>query len=65
MSGNNMDKTNRVVRICRRMAEIEDIRAFGDLPVREEEDLSYEYDDLSEELRALRVANNPPTEHDK
>jgi hypothetical protein len=51
-----MDKTNRAVKVCRRMAEIEELRANGDLSPQTDEELSEEYDNLENELEGLEVA---------
>lgn len=41
------------------MTEIEELRANGDLPQSADEELCYEYDDLTEELIGLSVASDP------
>lgn len=56
-----MDKTNRAIKITRRMTEIEELKANGDLTVRQDEDLGWEYCQLEEELENLEVAGNPPS----
>lgn len=51
-----MDKTNRVIKIARRMTEIEEIKANKDLCEFREEELSIEYENLEEELSNIEVS---------
>jgi hypothetical protein len=51
-----MDKTNRIIKITRRMTEIEELRANRDLPQLVDEELAYEYDDLEQELSDIEPA---------
>ena len=52
-----LDKTNRAIKITRRMTEIEEFRANDDLSAAKDEELSIECGELEEELEALEVAN--------
>lgn len=55
-----MDKTNRIVKICREIEDIEYQLACKDKCVNEEEDLRNRLFDLEEELSTLQPANSPP-----
>lgn len=50
-----MNKTNRHAEIIRRMTEIEELKANGDLTVRQDEELGWEYCQLEEELENLEA----------
>jgi hypothetical protein len=54
-----MDKTNRALKISRRMTEIEELKANADLSQQAADELTVEYDILDEELNSLEVASDP------
>ena len=53
-----MDNTNRAVKICRRIVDIEHALACKDQEERKDEELQEELEKLEEELKTLKVANN-------
>ena len=53
-----MDKTNRVLKITRRMTEIEELKSNGEMSQRAAEELTVEYGILDEELNSLEVASD-------
>ena len=60
-----MDKTNRAVKICRRLTEIAERKhGFfkGEISNREYEELTYEEIELEIELEGLEVANHEEKE---
>ena len=56
-----MDKTNLVVKLCRRMTEIEGIILQGGLSSDEEQSLFQEYIALDIAIDKIEVANDPKT----
>lgn len=51
-----MDKTNRVVKLCRRISEIEAALSAKDQIPNDEDELLYELEELNEELDSLQPA---------
>ena len=52
-----MDKTNRIIKICRRIEQLEYILACNDRLPSEEQDIYDELSDLEEELDSLQPAS--------